>query len=104
MKIGVCYRITESGFITAEDYDEAIHDLMKAKEQLKPDGNSCAVCGDGGHQAWECHHNPLVIARRTAKELATYRCFHCGQSFVGHDEAAEHFGKRDEREHPVCQD
>ena len=104
MKIGVCYRGEIGGFITAEDYDEAINNLMEAKKQLKPDGNSCLVCGASCHQAWECHHNPLAMARRDAKELATYRCFHCGQSFMGHDEAAEHFGKRDEREHPVCQD
>lgn len=104
MKTGVCYRETEGGFITALDYDEAIYDLMKAKEQLGPDGNSCAVCGDGGHQAWECHHNPLAMARRTAKELQTYRCFHCGQSFTNPVEAEEHFGKRDEKDHPVCQD
>ena len=32
----------------------------------------------------------------------TYRCFHCGQSFMDQDAAADHFGKRDEREHPVC--
>lgn len=50
MKTGVCYRETEGGFITALDYDEAIYDLMKAKEQLGPDGNSCAVCGDGGEK------------------------------------------------------
>lgn len=102
MKIGVCYKAREDSFITAFDYDQAIYDLMCAKEQLTPDGKSCSVCGDGGHQAWECHHNPLVMTRRAAKERATYRCFHCGQSFMDQDTAADHFGKRDEREYPVC--
>ena len=103
MKIGVCYRGKIGGFISAEDYDEAINDLTRAKEQLKPNGNCCAVCEDGGHQAWECHHNPLVMARRTAKELATYRCFHCGKSFTDLNDAKEHFGSRDERERPACE-
>lgn len=52
-----------SGRITADEYDEAIRDLQDAKAQLQPDGNNCAVCHDSGHQAWECHHNPLVMAR-----------------------------------------
>lgn len=28
--------------------------------QMKPDGNNCAVCGDIGHQAFECRFNPFV--------------------------------------------
>lgn len=82
-----------SGFITAEDYDEAIRDLEAAKTQLKPDGNNCAVCHDSGHQAWECHHNPLVMARRGVKAELEWRCFHCGDVFHTAAEAVGHFGK-----------
>jgi hypothetical protein len=45
---------------TAEQYDRAIEALAEAKKQLEPDGNCCSVCGDSGHQAFECGHNPLV--------------------------------------------
>lgn len=44
---------------TTEQYDAAIEALINAKTQIEPDGRHCAVCGDGAHQAWECHHNPL---------------------------------------------
>lgn len=44
---------------TAQQYDEAIANLQAAKNQLEPDGRDCAICGDGGHQAWECAFNPL---------------------------------------------
>ena len=59
----------------------------------------------------KCYEKEIVILKKrlafiakiaTAKELATYRCFHCGQAFIDPAEAEEHFGKRDEREHPVC--
>lgn len=53
---------------TTSQYDEAIANLQLAKTQLKPDGNHCAICGDGGHQAWECAWNPLramEAAKRT---------------------------------------
>jgi hypothetical protein len=45
---------------TAGQYDQAIEALQLAKRQLEPDGNHCSVCGDNGHQAMECGHNPLV--------------------------------------------
>lgn len=44
---------------TKRNYEEAIANLQAAMEQLEPDGGNCAVCGDGGHQAFECGHNPL---------------------------------------------
>lgn len=53
---------------TAAQYDEAIANLNLAKTQLEPDGHCCAICGDSGHQAWECAWNPLramEAARRT---------------------------------------
>ncbi|CAE6822220.1 hypothetical protein R70006_06256 [Paraburkholderia domus] len=89
-------RRRRSSFLTAEEYDEAIRDLQNAKTQLRPDGNNCAVCHDSGHQAWECHHNPLVMARRGVKAEMEWRCFHCG--FVCHtaEAAVEHFGKSED--------
>ena len=44
---------------TIEQYDRAIEALQDAKTQLAPDGRGCAICIDGGHQAWECRFNPL---------------------------------------------
>ena len=44
---------------TREQYEKAIENLQLGMTQLEPDGNNCAICGDTGHQAWECHHNPL---------------------------------------------
>jgi hypothetical protein len=89
-------RRSGSGRITADEYDEAIRDLQNAKTQLQPDGDNCAVCHDSGHQAWECHHNPLVMARRGVKAELEWRCFHCG--FVCHTEeaAVAHFGKSED--------
>ncbi|NUP08371.1 MAG: hypothetical protein HOW73_20165 [Polyangiaceae bacterium] len=49
---------------TKADYDRALADLSLAATQLAPDGRNCAVCGDTDHQAFECHQNPLVLARR----------------------------------------
>lgn len=45
---------------TENQYNQAIGALKDAREQLVPDGNSCSCCGDSGHQAFECGHNPLV--------------------------------------------
>lgn len=47
------------------EYSDVIQALIAGFGQLKPDGNSCAICEDSGHQAWECHHNPLVIMQRS---------------------------------------
>lgn len=52
---------------TQEDYKDAIEALTRASTQLAPDGLCCAVCGDNGHQAWECYQNPLVILNRYKK-------------------------------------
>jgi hypothetical protein len=46
---------------TIDDYRNAIKKLCDAMGQLEPDGHPCAVCGDWDHQAWGCHHNPLVV-------------------------------------------
>ena len=45
---------------TSQQYDKAIASLSDAKRQLEADGACCAVCGDSGHMAFECGHNPLV--------------------------------------------
>lgn len=48
---------------TKRNYEEAIENLKAAMEQLEPDGRNCAICGDSGHQAFECGHNPLFAVR-----------------------------------------
>lgn len=45
---------------TDEQYAKAIEHLEAARTQLEPDGHGCQCCGDSGHQAFECGHNPLV--------------------------------------------
>jgi hypothetical protein len=55
--------VHRTGRPTFADYEEAIADLQHAQIQLEPDGQNCSVCHDSGHQAWECHHNPLIRAR-----------------------------------------
>lgn len=93
---GVIYR---PGRPTAEDYTEAVEALELAAEQLEPDGNSCIVCGDSGHQAFECHHNPLLMARRAIAATNVFRCYHCGFVGVTQSECEEHFGA-DPRDDP----
>ncbi len=78
------------------DYDEAIEALQDAKKQRK-DGNlskGCTVCWDSGHTADQCHHNPLVMARRAVATTRVWRCYHCDAVFTDYDKAAEHFGTR----------
>lgn len=87
--------IFRTGRPTVEDYDEAIEALQDARNQVEPDGALCRVCHDGGHQAWECHHNPLVMARRAVQSSTVWRCYHCGGVFTTYEDAEEHFGKSD---------
>jgi hypothetical protein len=68
----VIYRGT--GRPTVEDYEEAILALLDGMRQLTPDGENCRICHDSGHQAWECHHNPLVVARGRL----ILQSLHCG--------------------------
>jgi hypothetical protein len=62
---------------TVKQYDEAIEALRNARTQLEPDGDNCHVCGDSGHQAFECGWNPLV-AMALCKGIAS-------QSRILHD-------------------
>lgn len=87
--------------LTMQDYEEAIGLLRDAQKQIVPDTFGCRVCEDTGHTASECHHNPLVMARRAAKQEDEYRCFHCGGVFIG-SEAAIHFGTSAEDRPPLC--
>lgn len=82
-----------------EQYIDAIAKLTAGMCQLKPDGNCCSICGDNGHQAWECHHNPLNI---NYLERTHWRCFHCDAVFTDPKAAEEHFGKREEFQRPKC--
>ena len=79
----------------ASDYKNAIRKLCDGLTQLEPDGENCAICGDCGHQAMECPHNPLVQMARPE-----YKCFHCGEELNG-KAAEEHFGI-DEFQTPAC--
>ncbi len=99
--IGVCYRGKPWSRITLADYDDAIRELQDAKTQLDPDGYECRVCGDSGHQAWECHHNPLAMAREAASMRHQWRCFHCDDVFTDVALAGAHFGERGSAR-PMC--
>jgi len=81
---------------TASDYDEAIELLNLAQMQTQPDGSPCSVCEDSDHQAWECHHNPLAMARKAVELSCSWQCFHCGRWFVKWDDAQEHFGESED--------
>lgn len=82
------------------DYDEAIAALRDAKKQPKHLSQGCTVCCDSGHTAEQCHHNPLVMARRAVAAIRVWRCYHCDNVFTDYEKAAEHFGKRTEL--PKC--
>ncbi len=73
---------------TAAQYDEAIKSLTDGKRQLEPDGDPCAVCGDGGHQAMECGFNPLVAMLLCQQIARTADEFHeTLHWFAGYDTA-----------------
>lgn len=87
--------------IPKHEYREAIEALKLAMTQLAPDGNNCIICGDNDHQAWECIHNPLVMANRGYKLENQWRCFHCNRIFIDADKAREHFGDK-KTNRPKC--
>lgn len=61
---------------TAAQYDEAIANLQLARTQLEPDGHCCAVCGDSGHTAYECGHNPLLAQHYCVRLTTEVRQLH----------------------------
>jgi len=73
---------------TEHQYDQAIEALQNAKQQLVPDGACCAVCGDSGHMAFECGHNPL-IAVEICRVIATqaYNFHETLHWLAGYDQA-----------------
>lgn len=113
MLASVVYR-TEP--LTAADYDEAIEALRLGRSQLAADPRGCIVCESDDHSAPDCHHNPLVLARRFAAVIHVlelipsplpypedvvraplgWRCFHCDERFVSEADAREHFGKSED--------
>jgi hypothetical protein len=95
----VVYR---KGAPTLQDYRDAIESLQRGMEQLEPNGDCCSVCGDTDHQAFECHHNPIIRARQHVHDCRTWRCYHCGFATSDHEKAREHFGP-DEWTAPACQ-
>lgn len=66
--------------------------LEDAIKQHQNTSLGCSVCYDSGHTAEQCHHNPLVMARRASFSCRTWRCFHCDQVFTDTTKAEEHFG------------
>lgn len=76
------------------DYTRAIILLKRGITQLQPDGKPCAICGDNGHQAFECHHNPLTAkgplnVSNTLRLLANIACIASGITMVGSDDATK---------------
>ena len=86
---------------TWAEYAEAVAALFDGATQLEPDRQSCAVCGDTGHQAWECHHNPLAMMREAQRLQHTWRCFMCGEVLTDENAAELHFG-HDPDGRPLC--
>lgn len=79
---------------TKTDYLELIERATLGMAQLEPDGNTCTICGDGDHQAFECRFNPLIMEREANTLRHSWRCFHCGCVFTDAASAEEHFGTR----------
>ncbi len=85
-----------------DDYFEAIYILFRGSSQLEPNGIHCSICEDIGHQAWQCHHNPLNHAKQFWASMTSFRCFHCGRLFTGDKDAIEHFGEKASSFVPLC--
>jgi hypothetical protein len=87
----VVYR---EGPLAPEDYQEAIEFLQEAKANLEighhycPCGDACAIN--------QCHHNPLVMARRAVEQQHAFRCYHCGLVCLTEEEANDHFGTKED--------
>ena len=97
----VAYR---EGPLAVADYDEAIEALKNARDQIASGDyrHGCAVCSDSGHDAKQCHHNPLILARQWAAATNVWQCWHCGFIATNEVEARGHFGPNEH--HPAeCQ-
>jgi hypothetical protein len=87
--------------LTPADYAEAIETLQLAANQDATAPVCCSICTDGNHTAENCHHNPLVLARRWAAATNVWACYHCGFVATNDEEAREHFGCNDQQD-PIC--
>jgi len=73
---------------TTQQYDKAIQALIEGKEQLNPDGKCCSICGDSGHMAWECGHNPLLamemcsVIAKSSNELHEHLHYLAGHDWM----------------------
>lgn len=88
IRVGVIYR----NGLEPDDYQEAIEALHEAKVNLGNESRGCSICTDSGHESSQCHHNPLVMARRAVATQRSWRCFHCNEVFTDPLKAKEHFG------------
>lgn len=81
---------------TKDMYEQAIKDLQDGMTQLAPDGHCCAICGDSGHQAWECGSNPLyaMACCQTTQRLASelHDRWHVVEAKHDDDEVRAKFG------------
>jgi len=69
LRASVIYRDT----LTDHDYEEAILALHQAMRQADLLRVGCAICEDTGHTAEQCHHNPLLLARKWVAATSIYR-------------------------------
>lgn len=82
-------------FLAKDDYVDAIQCMTLAMDQLIPDGRNCNICGDTDHQAFECDHNPLRLAKKWKNAVSVWKCWHCGFIATSDVQAVNHFGKTD---------
>jgi hypothetical protein len=75
-----------------EEHLEALRTILLSLQQLGPEGGNCKICGDNDHQAFECHLNIIVQARRGREKEQEWRCYHCNEVFNDSEAARKHFG------------
>ena len=90
---------------TAAQYDAAIEALTTAKGQLAPDGQCCHICGDSGHMAWECGHNPLfamgVCEDLVASAIKTHKQVHAVEEKMNDSDQSEALADWHEEAHEL---
>ncbi len=94
--------------LEAGHYEEVIEKLVLGLAQLRSIAKGefqrdCGICGDTGHTAEACHHNPLLLMAlgEEAKNGKVWRCFHCDAVFTDREGAQRHFGN-DIAQPPDC--